>query len=116
MSGVVVLATEEAWKKRAFFPEDEINSNYVFHLCLLSKLDHGPLTTSALASGASVDHVKSSMVYGPSSKTKKPFIHNRDEEFSPRYHPVSFEGLKVASCRFFLQHETFQRFKRTLSR
>ena len=41
-------------------------------------------------------------------KTKKPFIHNRDEEFSPRDHPVSVEGSKVASCRFFLQQGTFQ--------
>jgi len=31
-------------------------------------------------------------------KNKKPFIHNRDEEFSPRYHPNSierFEGRKL---------------------
>ncbi len=36
-----------------------------------------------------------SLVIGPSSLNKKPFIHNRDEEFSPRYHPNSFEGCKL---------------------
>jgi len=36
-------------------------------------------------------------------KNKKPFIHNRDEEFSPRYHPNSverFEGQKLQVSTF----------------
>ena len=38
-----------------------------------------------------------SIIHGP--KNKKPFIHNRDEEFSPRYHPV----YRNAKCHFALQ-------------
>ncbi len=44
VSGGLLFAGEEARKKRAFFPEDVINSDYVFHLCLLSGLDHGLLS------------------------------------------------------------------------
>jgi hypothetical protein len=28
-------------------------------------------------------------------ENKKPFIHNRDEELSPRYHPVYVQGANV---------------------
>jgi hypothetical protein len=62
---------EEARKKRAFFPEDIVDSNILFHLCLLSRFDHRLLT---------LDHKRSSMVCGPlSNKNKNPFIHIRDE-------------------------------------
>ena len=48
--------------------------NIIFrdHLCLLSGM-------SPLPKGEGE---------GEGYKNKKPFIHNRDEEFSPRYHPV----------------------------
>jgi hypothetical protein len=31
-----LFAGEKAWKKRPFFPEDVIDSNYLFHSSLLS--------------------------------------------------------------------------------
>ena len=49
------------------------------------------------------------------SKVKQKTLHPlRDEEFSPRYHPNSVEGLKVTSCRSSLT--TFEPFNfQTLS-
>ncbi len=56
-----------------------LNLIFMFMHASFRNIDHGPLT---------IDH---------RPKNKKPFIHNRDEEFSPRYHPTSverFEGCK----------------------
>gem|GEM_PF-2758129 len=48
---------------------------------------------------------------GVGLKNKKPFIHIRDEEFSPRYHPNSverFEGFKSQVLTFNIQPFKFQ--------
>ena len=57
------------------------------------KVDHGPLT---------IDHKQLSMVDGLSSaKNKKPFIHIRDEELTPRYHPNYVFKLERSSASTF---------------
>jgi len=70
-------AGKEAWKKRTFFPEDIVNSNYFFH-------DVPPFKFIPSPHGRERARVR--------KNKKKPFIHNRDEEFSPRYHPVYREA------------------------
>jgi len=64
--GFVYIA-EEARKKRTFFPEDKIDSEPLFHLCLLSSfgvVELAPLIRQQ-ADGL--------------HKNKNPFIHIRDE-------------------------------------
>jgi hypothetical protein len=84
-----LFAGEEARKKRAFFPEDVIDSKNPFHLCLLSRF-------GVVNCPMGVLHNIRQQVDGLHVK-QKPFIHIRDEEFSPRYHPVCQLVLSLLS-------------------
>ena len=69
---------EEARKKRPFFSEDIIDSNSLFHSCLLTKLDRGLL---------SIDHKRWSTFCCPSSNKTKTLHPHQGRRVTPRYHP-----------------------------
>jgi hypothetical protein len=75
------LVLSKAKEKRPLFPEDVIDPNV--HTSLL-------------------------FFRQPSNLNKKPFIHIRDEEFTPRYHPDSVEKFEGYKLQVSLQHSTFQ--------
>ncbi len=62
---------EEARKKRTFFPEDTVNLDYSFHLCLLSNFGVVDCPKGVL-------HKIRQQADGL-HKNKNPFIHIRDE-------------------------------------
>jgi hypothetical protein len=84
-----LFAGEETREKRAFFPEDIVDSKFVFHSCLLSIFWSRRARFTEL-----ISKLMDSIL------TKNPFIHIRDEgsfdsaQDSPRYHPDS----SLVSC------------------
>ncbi len=78
---------EEARKKRTFFPEDKVNSDHSFHLCLLCLSLRGLLVE---ALGVETNSPRNDIGY-----VKQKSLHpHQGRRVTPRYHP----GSSLVSC------------------